>query len=68
MEYIVLGLTGLLSRLATNSTSLIGSVEEILARQLSRLAGRAQDAIGVILWCIPIIFWTVMIRFVVKHW
>ena len=68
MEYIVLGLTGLLSRLATNWTSLIASVEEMFAKQLLRLAARVQDATGVILWCIPIIFWTVMIRFVVKHW
>jgi hypothetical protein len=68
MESIVFGLIGLLSRLVTPSPSLSASVGEFFAGQFSRLAKLVETAIGVILWCVPAVFWTIMIRFVVKHW
>ena len=59
---------GLLSRLATSGTSWIASVGEVFAKQYSRLGKPVQTAIGIMLWCVPIVFWTVMIRLVVLHW
>jgi len=64
VENIVFG-SSLFSRLAAFSSSLVASVRNVFASQFSRLV---ETAVGVILWCLPLAFWSVVIRFVVKHW
>ena len=63
MENIIFGLVGLLSRLTS-----VGGVGGVFARYSVRLATLSEAAIALILWTVPLAFWTVVIRFVVKHW
>jgi hypothetical protein len=67
MEHIIFGVIGLLSRLTTSWSNLIASVRQFFARQFSRLSRQVEPAIAVILWSVPLAFWTIVFRFVVKH-
>ena len=68
MENIISGFIALLWRLTTSRRNLIAFVSELLARQPFRLARLLELTIAVILWSVPLTFWTVVIHFVVKHW
>jgi hypothetical protein len=49
-------------------TNLIAPVRGIFATQCSRLAKLVEPAIGLTLWFVPLAFWTIVIRFVIKHY
>ena len=68
MENIIFGLIGLLSRLTRSWSDLVASVGRVVDRQSIRLATHLEAAIAVFLWSVPLAFWTVVIRLVVKHW
>jgi hypothetical protein len=67
MEHIIFRLISLLSRLTTSLNSLITSVAGAFARWFSHVASLVEAAIGMVLWCVPPVIWTIVIRFVVKH-
>ena len=68
MENIIFGLIGLLSRLARSWSDLVASVGRVVDGQSVRLATHLEAAIAVFLWSVPLAFWAVVIRLVVKHW
>ena len=65
MENIIFNV---LWRLTTSWNNLTSSVEGMVSRRLANPAKLLEGAIAVSLWCVPLVFWTVVIRFVVKHW
>ncbi|HTP69285.1 MAG TPA: hypothetical protein VMJ35_10315 [Dongiaceae bacterium] len=68
MEQIVVGLIGLLARLSNSWNSVITTVEEFRARLAARVPRIVEGGTAVILWSVPIVFWTAVVRFVIKHW
>jgi hypothetical protein len=68
MEQIIFGLVGLLSRLTNSWTNLITSIRETFASWFSRFRRLLEAAAGMTLWCVPLVFWSIVVRFVVKHW
>jgi hypothetical protein len=67
MESIIFGLIGLFSRLNSPWNNLIASVRGVFAKWSSRVADLVEPTTGMALWCVPPIFWTIVIYFVVKH-
>jgi len=68
MENIIFGVISLLSRLTTFWNNLFGSFKVNIAGQFVRVAKLSEAAVALMLWSVPVAFWTVVIRFVVKHW
>jgi hypothetical protein len=67
MENILFGVIGLLSRLTIFWSKLIASIRRVFASHFP--VGRLVEAgVGVMLWSVPLAFWAVVIRFVIKHW
>jgi len=67
MENIIFGVSALLSWLTTSWNNLIAFIGGILSRQFASLAKLVEPALALILWSVPLAFWTVVIRFFVKH-
>ena len=67
MESIIVGVLGLFSRLAGSCNNFFESVNEVFARQIAAAEKRVEPAVGIILWCVPVAFWAIVIRLVVKH-
>jgi len=68
MENIIFGVVSLFSRLMTAWSDLMASFEKVLVGRYTRVAKVSEGAVAVVLWSVPLAFWVIVIRFVVKHW